>query len=369
MPSSFTVTTAIALLTSIALGTSCDRDSSLPVVTTWKQLELQPGIKVRGSTLHLGVESRSCPLGSGVLLYCLVESPDPELLDSSNDRLASLTVRRDASLQTIERLSRRVQRLLPLADKVLLVKSLVPENLGENSFTITHPDGSDVATVRIQATSDPFSPWSRFTQPRGLQTLRDLEEEGEGAAALVPLSFQRSGPAHPQWRSDEPITFDKLAARQGDPGTKPSGRQANPKDVALPTFFPRRASPAITISMSGTSPVLHAPEINFTLPHIDDHLLVRLWVNEIPFSPGPALAHQAKRNGLLWEADTVKLEIEWDLKSIGARHGDTIGLQLIYAPQGVEIAAGSALEKQLSIESDDTPIMPVLTERVSFVAR
>ncbi len=99
--------------------------------------------------------------------------------------------------------------------------------------------------------------------------------------------------------------------------------------------------------------------------HLRDSILVRWWINGRPIAPRSATHLDGDTGGVGMEARHLRLDLEKVMSAIGARPGDTVGVQVLICPDGW-VRAGSREERLTLI--DRAKGRPRLSPRAEFTA-
>lgn len=319
-----------AACAAVAVATYIANLDSIPAVRTWGELERRPTIDIGGgATIRLGMESKSCPAGSGVLVYCLAEGL-PSSLRTSSNQLGPVRVRVSGD-DTLTSLHKGVEDygLEQGADGQtprFFLKVIEVPHVGRLTIEVLSHKGEVLATSRIRGTDEPLHPWIPWN--------RAMETMETGALA--------SGRALPNW--------------DGVRG------MVKPSDGHLPRLFPAEVDPDLTIEKVGMS-------LRVTLRREVDRswklYLSRWWVNGRAFQP-ESVSFDEIWEGMHDRQQVRTLALPFNAESLGARRGETIGLQLLYCPRGWS-QQGPEREQPYSLWDDDEAF-PHVSNKIEFIA-
>ena len=324
----------------------------IPVVRTWGDLlaqepiEVEPGVKVR-----LGFEAKSCPAGSGVLLYCLAEGPLPPISGSIHDRLGPLHVwvRAKGALLWDNDSSLGIRGQPTSAPRNLFVR-LVPVVRAE-AFDVrvsTH-QGAILRQAVVRGTATPFHGWSPLRP--ALQEVFPRHPPGEQPVTIAACEGGPSYEALPDW--DGLIPYAPSEAKSGITDTS----------MPLPGLFPATPDPELKLE-ARSGGLLLTSEKPMEMWCWEDQFLARWWVNNEPLLPGNS-AFSLERNGSRTRAleRQLQLLLSWQFNAGRVRSGDRIMVQLLCCGQGWSFLG---MESGLS-PAWKSPSRSRLTNKVEFV--
>jgi hypothetical protein len=309
----------------------------IAVVKTWKELQEQPPIDLGdGVKIRLGMEAAKLPQWSGGLLYCLTEGYTPPSGGGGEPPFGPVHATVTFGDEKVVKGKMKwgiSPKEAPKGD-YLFVRAFAMDRVGKYSVRVTDSKGKLLAEASIEGSKDYFHPWMPW--------LRGYER---------PKTPWESGIALPTMPDISPLVFI-------EPGKKKEGK--------LPTLLPSDEKPSLTIKMEGKEIVIRA-ETEFTDSRPDYHFLARWWVNGKPFVP--------KQTETFWgfigygreSADKeLRQGFEFFPERLGAKVGDTIGLQVMHAERGWEWCAGQICEKQLGDCKAESEYVRV-SNRIEFV--
>jgi hypothetical protein len=339
-----------------------DTPSALPVVKTWGELRRAQVIEVgRGVTVRLGIEAADCPVAHGVFLYALTDGYAPPEEWSEEDRLGPFYVAlADADGKPLDH-CRWGFGLVPhqkvpsdlVKSELLFVRRVVVPKAGAVRVTIgmrmgRQGDGKVVATGQVKAAGESH-PFDRFEvvgpEPKAGQTAFKVRNKGVG-------------PALPRWPE-----FCPIVGRSAE-----DGKDRRAADEPLPRLIPAEPSPALKMSVAdGVLTVRSEAGTGTSAP--DHDFLARWWVNGKPVVQ--AVPKDPDLGVLGWQLTKdkrpeIRLTLDLALDRLGAKSGDLIGVQVLYAAYGTD----AVTDRMLSIlKGWDRPVLPMLSNRVEFRAK
>lgn len=326
---------------------------SIPVVSTWGELRKSPVVS-SGDYGHarVGIRATEAPRNSGVLVYCLVSQFDPMAFPSRFDHEAVLGPL-DCQIGTGDQLIARAKVLMEQtrftedATEVLFTRVVAIDQIRQFVVELKERNGTTViARGTVSGTDTPYHGWSPFSPGTKLQA--DLPAD-ETDTYYATLSSRPRGIALPAHDGMSPVDWDGSNRRHAD-----SDR--------LPTLIPTKANGSLTLEgdhrrlriRSTTEMIVARP---------DWHFLARWWVNGKPFT-APAGQSISDQNGLIITGRRIDITFEFDGADVGAKSGDTIGLQLLHLPDGWRVVHSFA-EARLAAEEVSVEV-PRLTNRIEF---
>jgi hypothetical protein len=357
---------------------SAPTSRSIPVVKTWGELLRQEPIALRdGARVRLGVEAAQCAVGDAVFVYCFTEGyavarqniggvahelmqegvywGEPMQQGAQFRQLGPVyvSIRRDGRAASPQKVAVIVpQPVLGFESqpyrsrlKLLFALPVVIEQSGRNVVAIRNEKGELLAETTIVGKGNAHT-WSPLRFIAG----------GYSKAGQAPPSFTNpaSGVALPNWDGVNPVAVH----------TRVRGLAKRPpaNDEALPKFATADSAPQFKLSVSENQLIVenldfHQPEIVISAPQ--RFWLARWWVNGKPVvipqkiskpfvqqllhpeQPVPieratedflleSLLFDQFISGKATTGSTVQLALKPNLKALGAKSGDTIGVQLMY---------------------------------------
>ncbi|HEY3321232.1 MAG TPA: hypothetical protein VGP72_12250 [Planctomycetota bacterium] len=336
----------------------------IPVVTRYEDLlRLQPVKLDNGATARFGIEAKTCPRWSGVLLYCLTEGYVPPIELRDYEILCG-PLRVETFHQDSDTRARRlggaasIQRHGDLKGaKLLFIKTLAFGRAGKWEVAISAPDRKTLAKITLDVAEKESHPWVRLGRQEGLVDKLEpvSENNGERHAAVGIVSVVADGIAVPHWDGLTPIVAEN-ADKKIQPGDQ------------LPSLIPSEAAPSLKLTVGKESPQGKAFSISGEKPFLacrpDWHFIARWWVNGKTFMP-KVLKPYSDANGMVFMDKQLDLFVELHPERLGAKKGDRVGLQLLYtAPGWMSVSETS---EHLWAASDPDETEPVrITNRVEF---
>jgi hypothetical protein len=133
---------------------------------------------------------------------------------------------------------------------------------------------------------------------------------------------------------------------------------------SVPTGF-RGRHDKFTIKKTGDQILLEMNE-EFITSECEDHFLARWWVNGEPFvSAGPDELFGGSKQVEDARGNSVPMKVCLDLQKLGAKPGDTIGVQLLYCPSGFQHLE---YENERASRLDNEPAAPIASNKIEFTA-
>ncbi len=308
------------------------RQATVAVVHTLDELRNQPPVKLPdGVTIRLGISDLEPYISGGILLYCLATGVEPPMEETKN-RWRLGPVAYEVTYPNVKFLKENffasgVQ--WKEKGEVLFCTTVHTPDPGDCRIDFVSLAGELLRTATITARQRDPHPW----QPAGLL----LEDK--------------------QWTLfNDPNPGAALPSANGLVGT------SNPKKLPhLPLGDTAAQTGDFKIALEGTKlcltfdrPVVYTP---------DFPLLCRWWVNDKPVIP-PVLTEYPGRSitGKVIESKKVVVNLRADGKKLGAKPGDTIGLQLLYTATGWDYTGHHALILGHGWGKHD----PLLSNRIEF---
>lgn len=360
---------------------------SIKEVKTLADLEnVAPLLLKNGAKVRLGVERTQCPVGDGVLLYCLTEgfqppdewsradlmgpvivvlrnSREPGLVlkmkaqpvgDDNSEYETFLTLRTGFGWAARQRQERGLDRC-----KLLFVRSVFVDRAGKLPIQIyehrADTDEKDKEVGRLLAestligTDQAYHPWMPFDIDYDVNL--DIGDKPE-------IVMNRSKGIALPWLPDMRATVVKGLV---------NGKitQWQPKKE-LPTLIPSKPTGSLNCSIKGDLVTIDS-EIGLQ-DGVCLHFLTRWWVNDKPF-----VTKQVSVSELEYPLDfnrsdkpvrRFQFRLDLNRKALKAKAGDRIGLQLLYCPDWDWVdSSRSKIAK--GWKGND---WPMLSNRIEFVA-
>lgn len=302
-----------------------DVPTELAVVKTWAELLKQPPIEVAdGVSVRLGIEKKTWPRWSGVLVYCYCDRlPKRSLESDSRASLGPVRIQLRAKRPDERAIAVRLSASARLPHgKLLFVRSLTNHKVGDYQLRITTLGGTVIGTSTVSVTDGPFHPWMPFDpSPR----VGELAKRREDSAPVSFVANRGVGIAAPRGSGMEALVFE---GRIGDRKIK------RHTDERLPQLFPAKADPSFRVRIEGRTLAASCREAIIST-RAEDQILTRWWVNGEPFYPKPISEFTAAdRTGQISFDKRLDLKLHFDAAKIGAKPGDEVRLQLLFCPSG-----------------------------------
>jgi len=335
-------------------------------VRAWGDLLNQKPIAIGGGVLiRLGIESKKAPVNSGILLYCLTEGFQPPNNWGRSDLIGPIAI--SHSQRDLTGLREEAGNLILTSGFGLEAFQEQPPGLSKCTLLFLHEvyfvgkgkskvravtlEDKPLASGELEATDDAYHPWIPWDQ---------VPATGKQAKPRKFIATNRgSGIALPYVMALRPIVY------QGAVKGKKVEREPSER---LPRLVPNEPSPGLRVSVShGIVTIKSDAGINIWGPGY--LFLTRWWVNGKPFIADQLPFSERHRTGGIGtsEAPTHSLQVrlQMDLKALGAKKGDKIGLQLLHCDDGWEwVEAGLSFIPK----GWQTEVLPELSNRVDFVA-
>lgn len=314
-----------------------DKPANIPVVKTWEDLLAVPAINLEGGVkVRLGLAADKAPQWSPALLYCLAEG---HVLPTGGKGHAPLgpvhaDFRFEKDLPLLQDLMQWESDPKKPKGTHLFVRPHSISRVGTYRVEVTDPGKRVLARAAVEGTRDFFHPWMPW-----LDGYREPKTPWEGIA--LPR-VDRFGP---------------IASLE--PGKVLKGKLPNP--------FAGGDEPTLTIRLEGKADkeMIISARAEFTTSRPEQHFLARWWVNGKPFVP-----KQTDRfvlfAGYGRVVDDKELRVPFNFlpDRLGARPGDTIGLQLLHSECGWEWCSDSQDSVKASLRSTGENLR--LSKRIEF---
>ncbi len=334
-------------------GASAEPLAEIAVTRSWADLLQQDTMDLGDQGLvRLGIESRQCAVGSGLLLYVLTDGYRVPDKYTGSDRVGPVFVAVRQRGQP--RLAEQSAHLSSAADrargKLLFVRPILMCEAQPVEVTIRSAAGDELAHATIRSTDETFHAWLPFE--RGHRPADDDER-------ISRVVNREKGRALPNWDSMKPIVFEGSGY----------GRQIKlARHDALPTLLPKEVdeiwSVSTCVDRHGVRRLIIESKQKFVIVRADWHFLTRWWVNDTPFIPAPLTQVEMENNGLMSNGNRLELALDFDPKRIGAKAGDRVTLQMMYVQDGWQWVTPQQL-LQLAHPGHAKP--PALLNRVEWV--
>ncbi|HUT60166.1 MAG TPA: hypothetical protein VNA25_20155 [Phycisphaerae bacterium] len=369
---------------------------TLPVVRTWGELFSQAAIELRPDPrvkrrdtdpntplvrVRLGIESSTCRLYGGALLYVLTENyvPDPKqmplrlrrgvrTLQCGPLRVAVDDGRADQPAELSGMVMPDIGELPPR--RCLFVAAIPGHSAGKRRVLVYDSAGRCVARADFEVSRESAHAWTIWGRPRRVAELEEARPGDPEDLIVHHVAVGGDGAATPEWDSYgcRPLYAD--GAVPGAPA-RPKRFRALPMPTSpnapLPTFLPRKVDRALRASLDGHTLKIDCDR-KITMSRPDHHFLVRWWVNGKPFVPRPLREYEDDNGGMLIRSRHLHLRMQFDSAKLGAVKGDRIGLQLLYCHRGWQFCTPDTVEMLKLLGDRERPCLPMLSNRVEFVA-
>lgn len=392
---------------------------SVSVVRTWQDLLGQPEIDLGADgKVRLGIEALEARAGEPVTVYALFEKrPLPGQEYDIGRMLGPLKVQNHRLRESVQILPQPVPEPQPEERRYYLYRQVVtPLPDATPEFLLKNREQDDIARIVLKLKAGSIQPWTAFSEQRedelvkvldgmaapvfdklcaptsgyafpvmdGQRPLRvpRLPADGFDATAALPrLAFDAPPPA-----SAEPPAqvqkYERLVAALGseDGAIRDAAEQELGKNVlrlrgwleqfrqhADPEVRARigrlllSLAPRLTITFDGKTITVKS-KLHMVFDNVQRLFLARWWVNGkpyVPALPAPANAVESDYTREIFFSQECKLEPTLDLKRLGAKSGDTIGVQLLYCPNDWHYAEMLQLaKKEVLIDKYETEPQP-----------
>lgn len=304
-------------------GENAERDEpgAIARVRTLDDLRRQPPFALNdGVTVRFGIEARTCPVSSGILLYAYTEGYDDLVPMSSNrDRLGPCWVSVSHGGESFD--DHDTHAFIPRwggmgnKDPKVFCRPIMADRTGEFRIAVRTEDGRQLTGVTIRGVDVPFHPWSPLL----------LKEDAKYERIEGPYNFRRTEPARAT-NLGVGIGLPEVSGVIGSSAT----------DGPLPRLLPHASDPDLRLSVE-PGLVLRITQANGKVEAYrpDWHFLVRWWVNGRPYRPAwSEPIPQLGGSGTIRFANDMTIQWEPDMAACGASPGDEIGVQFLYCPNG-----------------------------------
>lgn len=355
----------------MVVGARAAEEVELPeiaVVKTIGGLDSQPAFKLgRGITAKFGIESRESPRGSAVIFYCLTEGYRVERRWENGKRVGPVVmIDYSSGLEELAALSitERAERDDEPRGKLLFMKEVVVPNTLPRVVRVSSLEKKPLAQAIVKPVEKPHYPWLAFARGKKLQRVQ--KQKGADPQDLVVaagLTIETSGWAVPRMDPMSPVVIEG----QG------YGRKVKRlKDEKLPNGIPEMPTPGFIISKRsphGDYPVVLrvASKKEFTQSWPELYFIARWWVNGKPVVGKEAGPDEQgwEGGGAIHSGRHLDLQLEFDRKAIGAKGGDQVAVQVLYATNGWRYAAEES--EMLAMENGYPRAM--LSNRLEWVVK
>lgn len=315
-------------------------------------IELGGGVKVR-----LGIEAKTCPRFSGVLLYCLAEGYEPpETYKGPDIRIGPVFARvwREDGPKTADGMVAESRQKPPdeieyKRCKLLFLLAVTAGKPGKYVVEISRPNGALAARCVVDCQEKPFHPWMPLA--RDSEPLDALKPAYAGDTVVAHVENRADGIALPRFDPANPLIVEgpNIKHASGDP---------------LPSIFPSVADAGFKLSLNGKREFVIESDVEFLAARPDWHFLTRWWVNDKPYVP-KQLKPYGDQNGLMVEGKKLRLRMKFDSGRIGATKGDKIGLQLLHCRNGWELVTDHGIRE---MHAHDGKAALLMSNRIDFIA-
>lgn len=357
--------------------TAAAQVADIPVVHTWgdlldaKPITLMPhpswrqGAKFSPVTFHIGISGKQASSHGGLLLYFLA--------DGNRDGLDMVESPERFGLYRLVVTGPRNLLTLQDAEKVLMVDpksatkdghtfyaETIPfrEGSGDYVVKLVKPDAPNapakpadiIAQMTVKVEDHPESLWYPFGEDENAydsaareQLSKENDENSYDIGPVIPATGGAALPKtpHPRW-------YPQLPAR----------------DKSLPCLIPAENTPHQP-HLELVHNQLHLKldqEIVTDFP--EDDFLTRWWINGKPVELDPnQMSAQKARARLAMQSGKIKeaiFDLHFAPKSLGAKRGDKISVQLLFCPNGWQESGEMEMAKmaQAEMPSMEVPQLP-----------
>ncbi len=294
-----------------------------------------PFLLPEGGCIRLGISGIESYIGASQLLYCLAQGVTlPDLGELSFDVLGPVVYEVIGPVETRKE-SKKLYYFCPAEwckGEVLFCALVTTPSTGEYKIRFSTPDNSPVASATITASRPDPHPW----QPIAPQT----------QTGCYYVTY------HPEDAAALPSFSGAIGVR--NPNKLP--RLVLGEDVSETSDL-KIAVDETTLRLSFDKPVHE---------RLDWRLLCRWWVNGRPVVPSGTFQQELGigHDGKAGELSRIGADIRVDSDKLGAKVGDIIGLQVMYAPHGWEYTDGVATYEFFIPLA--TPVNPMVSNVVQF---
>ena len=315
-------------------------------------------------TVRVGIDRDSARPGEGALLYCLVETRQPErFFFPQDDGLGPFAVRVENPFKEIAAPQAAASAYADekKGTRWLFMKVVPLPADGTYGIALRNRKGDAVvARAAVKVGGERGAPWYPWGEPRS-------ETAPAGAAGDRTVRYPVANP-----RGGAALPWDNGSHGQRVPETVDD-------DAPLPQLLSDKPDGfADAQAMKNGLRVKLTRGYCFFGEYIQDICLARWWLNGkiliLPekFEPEARMRALAEQPGII---DRMELAIQFDPARFGAKEGDEIGVQLLFTPYGWR-SLGPWDASMLTVESDDWTGAPIalpelsrLANRVDFVYR
>jgi hypothetical protein len=320
--------------------------------------------------VRVGIEAESVAVGEGILLYCLYENCTSTVRGTIYGRIGHLSLidarrRLDAVMVSDGPLRAFDGSYLKFLDE-----NKEPEATARFVFLReiygVRPGVFQIALTETLADGKQFMEKS----PKEYATISITVGGKQAYHAWTPLMGLKAR-SKPTARDQFYATSRRngIALPRVD-GTRAIAATKFGKDAALPGLLPQHQSPGFSIQKEQDVLLVRRSNGLRRWGPLGS-LLARWWVNgrEVIFQQVPF--DERKRgeitlDGFPARAREWRIHLHLNLAVLGAKSGDTIGMQLLYSPDDWDwVAPGISMA---SSEGDDPRAFPELSNRINFIA-
>ena len=362
--------------THIDSETRTEADKGAPNITgTWGALRNRPPIDLPGGgTARVGLEANSAPVASGIMIYCLVDGEDQDAQRTVTGKSVgplSLKVHRPDPQEARELMAMEAVASQYEDGERLFVQSIPIATAGEYRVELSLQgeevfESEIVAEFTLTGTGETYHSWLPFrsSADQPLQEAEPQQPHIEGAPLKQALAFSGGEPAIPTFDGLTPLAYSRTGTPSALDDTSP-----------LPGLIPAEIDPRLVLQATegGFSLDFESP---IFLEDAGENLLARWWVNGVPHAPNTATEAMEQEiilhehSGPIIESRRLEVSLDLDLRSIGARPGDRIGLQILQVDQGWQPVRNEGLVHEMVRLLDQAdPPLPRLSNRIEFRAR
>lgn len=363
---------------------------SIRVIRTWRDLLDQPEIGDRPKdgaigaeqivpTIRLGIETTSCRLHDGVLIYALTRGyAPPEEFSGLRDRntlslgpvrVAVTPLDRPAGPKYAADMEKaHMHNRFPAGDCRLFVAPIVGYQPGRMRVTVLNSAGVALAQCDFAVVDKPAYPWTLWTLDT--KPVDELAKRFPGDPEDLAVDYVRprlNGIVVPNWTDfgDWPMFTDVQAEGRSVKFAIANGKVTTADAASLlPRFCPDKVDPGLKLT-AGKGELTVESDRDILVCRPDWHFLARWWINGKPFTPRP-MESFGDQNGKVIEGRHLRLKVAIDRAALGAAKGDRIDVQLLYCEHGWRFAEEQSEMLSAWHRSSDWP-EPRLTNRVQWI--
>ncbi len=335
----------------------------IKVVKTWGELKRQAPIELgNGVIIRLGLEADRVGPHGGALLYVLVDRFNPPQRWSGKERVGPVLVDvRHGPMQWLADLIHvAIQRdaRFNANARLLYVKELAMTDRLPLHVTVRTLNEKQLAVGTIKPIRSDTHGWLTMTQQR-----RQVAKDKDIDHPIAYLSTRNGRAAAPHWPSIQPIDFE---------GPDRRGFRKHADNAPLPVMLPDKPSAGWKLATGRDHKGLRWLTITSDEPFFGSlapmHLLARWWINGVPVKTRPTdLADALQEMAQVELARHLAIQLDFDAKSIGAKKGDRVGVQLMYVPHGWRLVGPDRMQHAMMDVAGDP--QPKLTNRVEWVVK